>query len=144
MSRKTALEIVRIEFAKHGEPTEKALRMYVEGPISMEAYNKAAKTGLAQHNRIKKREKERKEKIKYQKEAITLSFQKYLHGTSTAEVTIKARNRKRAVTILREYLAERGDTLCSSPIHLTRISNNGNTVFRGEIVYKRRKRKWRR
>ena len=44
--RETALEIIRIEFAKHGKATPTATRTYLENRISHGAYLKAANAGL--------------------------------------------------------------------------------------------------
>lgn len=44
--RETALEIIRIEFTKHGKATPTSTRAYVENRISWMAYNKAATRGL--------------------------------------------------------------------------------------------------
>ena len=44
--RETALEIIRIEFAKHGKATPTSTRAYVENRISWMAYNRAVKRGM--------------------------------------------------------------------------------------------------
>ena len=44
--RETALEIIRIEFATHGEATRASTRAYVENRISFDAYNRAARSGM--------------------------------------------------------------------------------------------------
>jgi hypothetical protein len=44
--RETALETIRIEFAKHGKATPTSMRAYIENRISWMAYNRAAKRGM--------------------------------------------------------------------------------------------------
>ena len=44
--RATALEIIRIEYAKYGKETRESMRAYVENRISAEARNEAVKRGL--------------------------------------------------------------------------------------------------
>jgi len=44
--RETALEIIRIEYAKYGKETRESMRAYVENRISGEARNEAVKRGL--------------------------------------------------------------------------------------------------
>ena len=51
--RKTALEVIRIEFAVHGVATEKSTRAYIENRISSNAYNEAVRSGLESFNRLK-------------------------------------------------------------------------------------------
>lgn len=44
--RETALETIRIEYAKYGKETRESMRAYVENRISGEARNEAIKRGL--------------------------------------------------------------------------------------------------
>ena len=44
--RETALEIIKIEYAKYGKETRESMRAYVENSISAEARNEAVKRGL--------------------------------------------------------------------------------------------------
>jgi hypothetical protein len=44
--RETALEIIKIEYAKYGKETRESMRTYVENRISAEARNEAVKRGL--------------------------------------------------------------------------------------------------
>lgn len=44
--RETALEVIRIEYAKHGEETRESMRAYVENRISFDARLEAVKRGL--------------------------------------------------------------------------------------------------
>ena len=55
--RKIALEIIRIEYATHGCSTVKAVRTYVENPISMVAYQAVAAAGIKQYEANKTEEK---------------------------------------------------------------------------------------
>jgi len=48
--RKTALEIIRIEYAKYGCSTVTALRAYVENRISNKAYQEAIDVGMKTYN----------------------------------------------------------------------------------------------
>jgi len=51
--RKTALEIIRTEFAMHGVATERSTRAYIENRISSDAYDEAARSGLRTYNQKK-------------------------------------------------------------------------------------------
>ena len=44
--RETALEIIRIEYAKHGKETTASMRAYVENRVGWEARNNAMMAGL--------------------------------------------------------------------------------------------------
>jgi|LGOV01.1.fsa_nt_gb hypothetical protein len=44
--RETLLELIRVEYAKHGEATAKAVRLYCENRISKKAFDDAAKRGM--------------------------------------------------------------------------------------------------
>ena len=44
--RETALEIIKIEYAKYGKETRESMRAYVENRVSAEARNEAVKRGL--------------------------------------------------------------------------------------------------
>ena len=59
--RETALEIIRIEYAKYGKETRECMRAYVENRISAEARNEAVKRGMEifERGRQKKMEEER-------------------------------------------------------------------------------------
>ena len=46
MDRKTALNTIRAEYAKHGESTMASMRAYAETRISFDAYNKAMRAGI--------------------------------------------------------------------------------------------------
>ena len=46
MNRKTALDIIRAEYAKHGEMTRAAMRAYAESHISYGAFAEAKKSGI--------------------------------------------------------------------------------------------------
>lgn len=46
MKRKDALNLIKIEYAKHGEMTTAAMRAYAESRISFAAYTDAMKAGL--------------------------------------------------------------------------------------------------
>ena len=46
MNRKTVLEKIKLEFAKHGESTHLATRAMIEGRISMKLFKIQAKKGL--------------------------------------------------------------------------------------------------
>ena len=46
MNRKTALDIIRAEYAKHGEETIASTRAYVESQISYGAFMEARRRGL--------------------------------------------------------------------------------------------------
>ena len=46
MNRKTALDIIRFEYAKHGEMTQAAMRAYAESRISYDAFAEAKKKGM--------------------------------------------------------------------------------------------------
>lgn len=46
MKRKDALNLIRAEYAKHGEMTTIAMRTYAESRISYAAYTKAMKAGI--------------------------------------------------------------------------------------------------
>ena len=48
--RETALEIIRIEYAKYGCSTVIAMRAYVENHISAKAYKEAIDRGLKTYN----------------------------------------------------------------------------------------------
>lgn len=50
LTRKMALDIIRVEVAQHGEITLVALRTYLEQRVSMAAFRKAAAQGLRQYN----------------------------------------------------------------------------------------------
>ena len=52
MKRETALEIIRVEVAKYGEITSKAIRTYVENRISRNSYNLAIDKGMKQFTKI--------------------------------------------------------------------------------------------
>ena len=49
MNRKTALDIIRFEYAKHGRPTQKAMRAYTESRISYGAFMEAKRAGMWIH-----------------------------------------------------------------------------------------------
>ncbi len=51
--RKTALEVIRIEFAKYGVATDVSTRAYIENRISRSAYDDAAQSGLRTYNQKK-------------------------------------------------------------------------------------------
>lgn len=51
--RKTALEVIRIEFAKYGVATDVSTRAYIENRISRSAYDEAAQSGLRTYNQKK-------------------------------------------------------------------------------------------
>ena len=53
--RKVALEIIRVEFAKHGEATRESTRAYVENRISVKAYTEAMQSGLRTYNHGRKK-----------------------------------------------------------------------------------------
>ena len=44
--RETALEFIKMEYAKHGKETRESMRAYVENRISGGARNEAVKRGL--------------------------------------------------------------------------------------------------
>lgn len=44
--RETALEVIRIEYAKHGKETAISMRAYTDNRISWDARNVAVRTGL--------------------------------------------------------------------------------------------------
>ena len=46
MKRKDALNVIKVEYAKHGEMTAAAMRAYAESRVSFEAYTVAMKAGL--------------------------------------------------------------------------------------------------
>ena len=46
MKRKTALEIIRIEFAENGRPTQTAFRAMLKGKVSIKAYQAKAHLGM--------------------------------------------------------------------------------------------------
>ena len=60
MNRKQALDIIRIEVAKYGKLTKKAISVYVENKISGEALDEASSEGYAQY--IKNLPDDQKEK----------------------------------------------------------------------------------
>ena len=49
MTRKQALEWIRVECAQEGRITQLALRYYVENRVSYAAFLEAARKGLSQH-----------------------------------------------------------------------------------------------
>ena len=49
MNRKTALGIIRAEYAKHGEMTSAAMRAYTESRISYGAFMEARRAGMQIH-----------------------------------------------------------------------------------------------
>ena len=53
--RETALEIIRIEYAIHRCGTVKAMRAYVENPVSYASYMKAREAGKKQYIASKKK-----------------------------------------------------------------------------------------
>ena len=63
--RETALEVIRIEYAKNGCSTIIAMRAYVENRISIEAYQKAIRKGIEQYNEGHKKENEEKVKQRF-------------------------------------------------------------------------------
>ena len=44
--RETALEVIRIEYAEHGEATDRSTRAYIENRISAKAFNVAVNRGM--------------------------------------------------------------------------------------------------
>jgi len=48
--RQTALEVIRIEWAKYGKDTRESVRAYVENRVSFKARTEAAEKGLRQFN----------------------------------------------------------------------------------------------
>jgi hypothetical protein len=46
MNRKQALDTIRAEYAKHGKETIAATRVYVENPISYDAFKDARMAGM--------------------------------------------------------------------------------------------------
>ena len=46
MKRKTALEIIKVEFAEHGKETQASTRAYVENRVGFAAYMAARRAGL--------------------------------------------------------------------------------------------------
>ena len=48
--RQTALEVIRIEYAKHGKETQKSMRAYTENRIGWAARAEAVKKGLRVFN----------------------------------------------------------------------------------------------
>ena len=46
MKRKDALNLIKVEFAKHGEHTQTSMRAYTESRISFDAYTEAMKDGM--------------------------------------------------------------------------------------------------
>ena len=46
MKRKDALNLIKVEYAKHGEMTTAAMRAYAESRIGFSAYTNAMKAGL--------------------------------------------------------------------------------------------------
>ena len=53
--RKLALEMIKVEYAKHGEATQKSMRIYTENRISFESYQDAAKRGMKMYNKLNKK-----------------------------------------------------------------------------------------
>ncbi len=51
--RETALEVIRIEYAKYGKETQRSMRAYTENRISWDARTEAVKKGLRQYNERK-------------------------------------------------------------------------------------------
>ena len=49
MNRKTALDIIRAEYAEHGETTQKAMRAYAEIQISYGTFMEAKRAGMWIH-----------------------------------------------------------------------------------------------
>ena len=56
--RETALEIIKIEYAKCGKETRESMRAYVENRISTEARNEAVKRGLKMFEKGERKTKE--------------------------------------------------------------------------------------
>lgn len=52
--RQLTLEAIKCEFAQYGKPTQTAMRLYIEGKISIKAYNQAAMRGYAIYERTQK------------------------------------------------------------------------------------------
>jgi hypothetical protein len=46
MKRKDALNLIKVEFAKHGEATKLSTRTYIENRVSFDAYRLAATAGV--------------------------------------------------------------------------------------------------
>ena len=49
MNRKTALDIIRAEYARCGRPTQIAMRAYTESRISYGAFMEARREGMQLH-----------------------------------------------------------------------------------------------
>lgn len=52
MKRKDALNLIKIEYAKHGEMTKIAMRAYAESRISYASFTEAMKAGLKIFNKV--------------------------------------------------------------------------------------------
>ena len=50
MKRKDALNLIRAEYAIHGDATTASMRAYVDSKVSYAAYNAASKAGLKLFN----------------------------------------------------------------------------------------------
>lgn len=46
MKRKHTLAVIVADVAQHGEATKTSIRVYIENRISMQAFNKAIRTGM--------------------------------------------------------------------------------------------------
>ena len=49
MSRKTAIEVIRLDYAQHGKDTGTATKAFLNNRISLKAYQKAGAIGLSQY-----------------------------------------------------------------------------------------------
>lgn len=49
MNRKTAIAIIRTEYATHGKATRESTRAYVETRIGFDAYHTAMRAGMGQY-----------------------------------------------------------------------------------------------
>lgn len=58
--RETALEIIRIEYAKYGHETRESMRAYIENRISYQARTEAIQNGIVSFNLRERKKVERK------------------------------------------------------------------------------------
>ena len=54
MNRKTALDIIRAEYAKHGKTTQKAMRAYAKSRISYGVFMEARRAGMRMYQEAQK------------------------------------------------------------------------------------------
>lgn len=59
MTRKQALEHIRVEFAENGKCTLKAMRIFCEHRISKKTFDEAAKAGIEIYSRMRMGSNER-------------------------------------------------------------------------------------